>query len=315
MADMVALAGLDTGRLLREGEWFSRYEYAAHWWRRPLVIATVPTGGKSSDYFQQENRWKCDSINSPSPYRTWHTKQFLTTLLSALWSLKCTKVNNSVLRSCIGLRKYIASQFRPTAAKAIYDHYKAERVLDFSSGWGDRLVGFMASESRHYIGVDPSESVHEGYRSYLREFQRTDATTDLRHGTAETQMYEPNSVDLVFTSPPYFNIEHYDGSSSQSYRKHPKLDAWLEAFLFEAIRRAWGALRVGGHMVINISDVYSNHRIHRICDPMNAFISTLRGATYEGAIGYTMHKRPNSGALKGRIGTFAEPMWVWGKCK
>jgi len=76
---------------------------------------------------------------------------------------------------------------------------------------------------------------------------------------------------------------------------------------------AWDHLESGGTMIVNISDVYSNHTVNRICDAMNDHISTLDGAIYDGCIGYKMNKRPNSKALDGKEGVFCEPMWVWKK--
>ena len=47
-------------------------------------------------------------------------------------------------------------------------------------------------------------------------------------------------------------------------------------------------------MIVNISDVYSNHRINQICDPMNDFISSLPNSQYEVTIGLRMALIPNS---------------------
>ncbi len=310
--DFEALRNFDAKQLFCQEPWFTRYEYDAKWWFRDTIIATNNVGNRAADYFQQENRWKCDSINSPSPYRTWHSKRFLLTLLPVLWSMKFEEVNNDVLRSCIGLRKYIASQFRPSAAKAVYEHFNAKYVLDFSSGWGDRLTGFLASDARYYQGVDPNANLLEGYHGLANEFNgpRTVLHTV---GGAENQGYPNRCFDLVFTSPPYFNVERYTQEENQSFKRYKKIDQWLEGFLFPSLKSAWWGLDFGGHMAINISDVYSGHTINRICDPMNGFIATLNGAEYQGAIGYEMRKRPNSGALKGKTGTFAEPIWIWRK--
>jgi len=66
-------------------------------------------------------------------------------------------------------------------------------------------------------------------------------------------------------------------------------------------------------MVINISDVYSNHTINKLCDPMNDYIDLYKNSKYIGSYGYQMAKRPNSRALAGKNGVFCEPMWVWKK--
>jgi len=55
----------------------------------------------SSDYFHQKNRWYCDSINSPSPYRSWTIKKFREGVFNALFTLKFKEVNNSTLRTFV----------------------------------------------------------------------------------------------------------------------------------------------------------------------------------------------------------------------
>ena len=38
-------------------------------------------------------------------------------------------------------------------------------------------------------------------------------------------------IDLVFTSPPYFNREEYSTHPEQSYIKYPNYQDWLDGFL------------------------------------------------------------------------------------
>ena len=295
------------------GEWFTRYEYSTKYPRMDMYFPTVREGNASSDYFHQANRWMCDSINSPSPYRTWTTEKFRLTLFNALWSLKVKEVNTTILRSTIGLRKYIASQFRPATAKAVYEYFNAKRVLDFSAGWGDRLSGFLASSTgTHYTGIDPNQRLIEGYNAQLAAFN-DNKTVEFFHECAEDVDLGDRKYDFIFTSPPYFNIERYTQEDNQSFKRYRKIEDWNTQFLHKTLAKIWNHLDNGGVMVINISDVYSNHTINRICDSMNDFISTLPHSSYVGCCGYQMMKRPNSGALKDKKGVFAEPMWVWMK--
>lgn len=302
---------LNSDSNIENSEWYTRYEYDSKWFLIDKVFKCDNTGNKASDYFQQYNRWLCDSVNSPSPYRSWTIERFRLTLLNALWGLKVKKVDDATFRTCISLRKYIASQFRPSTAKSVYDYFKAKDVLDLSSGWGDRLAGFYASDANSYVGVDPNEIVYKKYFEQIEMYEnRVNKKVELFNCCAEDMEYD-KTFDLVFTSPPYFNIERYTQEDNQSFKKWKKLDDWLENFLFASLEKAWKALRVGGHMVINISDVYSGHKINKICDPMNEFIETLDGSEYVGCMGYEMRKRPRSKAVgKGRFG---EPIWVWKK--
>lgn len=306
------LVALDTDDLICNETWFSRYEYQFD--KTDMLFKCSKVGNVASDYFHQSNRFKCDSINSPSPYRSWHTDSFRKTLLNALWTMKYKRVNTDVFRSIIGLRKYIASQFRPSTTKAVLDFFDAKSVLDFSMGWGDRLQGFMSSHADYYFGLDPNTALHDGYNQQIERYNSGKTIQFFCRCAEDIDAYDLcQDVDLVFTSPPYFNIERYSKDESQSYKKYKGIDNWLEGFLFKSISHAWSKLKPLGHLVINISDVYSGHRVNKICDPMNQHIQTLKGSVYVGCYGYEMMKRPNSGAIRGKDGHFAEPMWVWKK--
>jgi len=316
--DFKRLCELDTSTLLVNKKFESRYHYKYEFLDEYVELCNI--GNKASDYFQQRNRFMCDSINAPSPYRTWKSERFRMTLLNALWTLKFREVNNDRLRSAIALRKYISSQFKPSVAKYVYDRFGGSKVLDFSSGWGDRLAGFYGSKNtQSYIGIDPNAKVVEKYEEQIKlyEQQGVHKMTRIIQSPAEDVNLNSKSTgdydmfDLIFTSPPYFDIERYTQEGNQSWKRFKKLDGWLNEFLFKSIGYFWNRLQTSGHLIINISDVYCHHQIQKICDPMNDYISSLNGAKYAGAIGMRMAKRPNSKALK--EGIFAEPMWIWKK--
>lgn len=282
------------------GEVFTRYEY-----KYPLsgrYIDETAQGNIASDFFQQYNRFCCGSIGAPSPVRTWNNRKFLHGMLCALWSLKCNEVSMSQLRTLLSLRKYIASQYKPAIAKSIYEKYGSRDVLDFSAGWGDRLCGFYAANgTRSYIGIDPNVAVFEKYGEQEKMYGKltNKKQVTLYNMPAEDVTLPSACVDTVFTSPPYFNLEKYSEDETQSFKRYRKVEDWLQGFMFRTIRMAWRALKPNGYLILNISDVYSNHTINKLCDPTNDFIKSLGGRFIEG-IGMRMAKRPNSGALKGR---------------
>jgi 16S rRNA G966 N2-methylase RsmD len=308
-ADFDRLKNLDSQALIKEGEFFTRYPFSTPCSTTYIEMSAV--GGKASNYFHQESRFLCDSINAPSPFRSWTIKKFRMTLLNALWTLKFKRVDMAVLRTCIQLRKYISAQFRPSAAKVIYDYFQPADVLDFSAGWGDRLAAFCASDStRTYVGIDPNERLFPAYKEQIEAYGENKSITMIAE-CAEDVVAEPDSYDLIFTSPPYFNIERYTQESNQSWKRHKKLDAWLSDFLFVAVANAWRGLRKGGHMVINLADVYSGHRINQLCDPLCDFMESLSDAEFVECWGFRMAKRPQSNAVKD--GVFAEPLFIWRK--
>ncbi len=75
------------------------------------------------------------------------------------------------------------------------------------------------------------------------------------------------------------------------------------------VEKSFEALRVGGRLIVNISDVYSNHCINRVCDPMNHHLEKI-GAKAGKHFIYRMAERSGS---KANGETFGEPCWVWRK--
>ena len=333
--------------LLKEGEWFARseegYDYPIMYQGSQWYIKRINNGNKSSNYFQQENRWSVDGTISPGPLRTWNTEKFMISLMGAAYTLKFPKIDKSTLRTMLGLRKYICSQFKPNAAKALYDYFNVKNVLDFSAGWGDRLAGFYASMNTElYVGIDPRKENHPIYEQQARyydshlTFFENEKKVKFHCDAAEDFNYDDyeDTFDIVFTSPPYFNVERYSYDDTQSWVRYKNIDAWNTQFLQRTLDNLWPTIRSGGKLCVNISDVNAQNGNSKkewvqICDPMNEFLDQYRDSEYIGCIGMEMASRPNSiGAgtavetgqanrkpemIKEASGRFCEPIWIWEK--
>ena len=344
--DFNKLKGTWVHDILREGEWFARseegYDYPLYYKGSQWYFARNNIGNKASNYFQQENRWSVESSSYPGPKRTWETFDFMKSLMGAAYSLKLTKIDRSILRTMIGLRKYICSQFKPNVAKAMYDYFNVKNVLDFSMGWGDRLAGFYASMNTElYVGVDPRKENHPIYEQQARyydshlTFFEKEKKTKFHCDAAEDFNFDEyyDTFDIIFTSPPYFNIERYGNDDNQSWVRYKDIDSWNYQFLQKALDNMIPTLKSGGKLCVNISDVNAKTKggaqYLKICDPMNEFLDEYRDMEYKGCIGMEMAKRPNSGGVgtakdnnqfkektlemveKNKDKVFCEPIWIW----
>lgn len=153
------------------------------------------------------------------------------------------------------------SNFRPTAAKAIYEHFSKAKdiVLDFSAGYGGRLLGCLPLV-RSYVGVDPCKAQVTGLRAMLAKLQALipiQSTAEIVQACAEDYMptLPTEHFALVFSSPPYFDRERYSPEPSQSYLRYPSYDRWLRYFLNPIIAEASRVLRPSGYFIINVADV------------------------------------------------------------
>jgi len=86
----------------------------------------------------------------------------------------------------------------------------------------------------------------------------------LEQGCEDVSESEVGRVDLVLTSPPYFNLEHYCDEATQSDVKWPHYDAWLRGFLLSMYLRAFASLDPGGVCLVNISNTPSNPELARL---------------------------------------------------
>ena len=345
--DFQKLKGMKWNEIMVEGEWYARegteYTYNLNYDDKQLYFRRINTGNGASNYFQIENRWSVDGSVSPGPKRTWESHKFMTTLMGSAYSLKMPKITKNILRTMIGLRKYICSQFKPNVAKIIYDMFESENILDFSAGWGDRLAGFYASEhGKHYVGIDPRKENHsiyeeqaEFYNKHLGFFEHERKSEFYCSPAEDFDFSQYNEhFDMVFTSPPYFSVERYSYDDTQSWVRYKDINDWNKDFLQTTLGNLWGSIKSGGYLLVNISDVYTNSKWStdrgwlEICNPMNDYLSKL--GEYQGCIGMEMAKRPNSGGAgtaktyEGSVWTekslenkqdkkFGEPIWVWKK--
>lgn len=155
--------------------------------------------------------------------------------------------------------KQSVSNFRPTVAKYIYNNFGNKgTVWDMSAGWGGRLLGFLASDCEKYIGTEPSIKTFKGLSEIKTTYNYINKQIELNCIGSEDFLPEPNSVDLCFTSPPYFDTEEYSQEETQSFKAYPKKSTWINQFLWQTIKNCKFALKDNGYMIINIANTKSN---------------------------------------------------------
>ena len=151
--------------------------------------------------------------------------------------------------------------FRPATAKALYELYGKEnsKVLDTSSGFGGRLLGFFtAKNTSEYVGIDPNtaDSCNKFILYMSRYFTNKKAYVNQigsEDFTIENYPQYENYFDISFTSPPYFNIERYSDDITQSHVKFNTYDLWVDGFYRNTIYNSCNALKLDGVFAVNIS--------------------------------------------------------------
>jgi hypothetical protein len=183
-----------------------------------------------------------------------------------------TKLGNAFSDS--GLRKILrsfsstqsVSNFRPTAAAAIYHRLLPEKggvVWDMSAGFGGRLLGALACDRvEKYVGTDPSTYALDGLREMADELVpmaeqlgRRTLEIELHQVGSEDFVPERGSLDLCFTSPPYFGWEQYGDEPEQSHKKFSTEHEWLHGFVGATLRNCANGLKRNGILAINVASV------------------------------------------------------------
>ena len=168
-----------------------------------------------------------------------------------------------------GLRKALktysgvqaVSNFRALSAAAIYDLLlpaEGGHVYDPSAGWGGRLLGALICDKvRSYTATDPSIATWVGNEQLKTEYNKRDIPVVLGNLGSENVRPDPDSKDLVLTSPPYFNCEKYSDEPTQSSTKYPGRDEWMNDFMRRTLENCHYGLKPTGILAINIANVRS----------------------------------------------------------
>lgn len=173
---------------------------------------------------------------------------------------------------------HAVSNFRPSAAAAIYRRYGGGRVWDMSLGYGGRLLGAMASGVvTEYTGTDPNHiSLNNNilmFSEVISNYSDNGMSTSFRCEGSENYRPDAQSLDICFTSPPYHATEKYSDEPTQSYIKYPEYDVWLDKFLKKTAENCYRGLKSGGHLIMNIANTKDCPRLEEnfctIADSLN----------------------------------------------
>lgn len=137
--------------------------------------------------------------------------------------------------------------FPAQLAKVLIDEFCEEngRVLDPCSGWGGRLIGFLASKAKTYEGVDASPDQVENDMQIYETFKdvcKTPKECKITCSPFEKYEVKENTCDFALTSPPYFDTEHYIGGE-QSHATNENYMQWRENFYAILIKQVYKALK------------------------------------------------------------------------
>lgn len=204
---------------------------------------------------------KCN--NKLTPIELFNNKEELNKLLINYKE----DISDAKLRELLktDIKVQTVNNFRPMSAGVIYDCFLEDfnsTVYDPCHGFGGRMLGAIKAEKvSKYIGTDPAKqtnlSLKEVYKHIKSNNSLLNTDIELFNEPAEAFALKDNSIDLILTSPPYFNTEKYSVEDTQSYIRYNSKSKWLNEFLKPMLLNCFNCLKLEGKLLLNIANVES----------------------------------------------------------
>ena len=107
--------------------------------------------------------------------------------------------------------------------------------------------------------VEPNTETVQ-YLNYLNEV--IDEATGVRGTIVQSvsEEYQPEDIDLAFSSPPYFNLEKYSNENTQCMVRYKTEDEWFEGYVVPTMENIYRGLNREGVFATNIADYKSYDR-------------------------------------------------------
>ena len=164
------------------------------------------------------------------------------------------------------------ANFSPNVARKIYEKYcpfKNATILDYSCGFGSRMLGCLTSNNDYtYYGIDPNSKLNIKLNK-LGKFINDIKPAKYKifcQGSEEYIEELENKIDLAFSSPPYFNWEIYIDEETQSIKKYPNYNDWLEFYVRNTIYNIYKYLKEDGIFLINIKNLTRSKNNPKLLD-------------------------------------------------
>jgi len=209
------------------------------------------------------------------------------------------------------------TNFKPMNARAIWEYICPTwggQVLDFSAGFGGRMMGAMTSRMRYaYHGIDPNTRTFAGLEALGALITDVVGTQSQVFCTgSEDFVPEPGSYDAAFSSPPYFNCERYNDEPTQCYNKFADLDAWFKQYVEPTLSMVYKGLCRDGIYAVNIADYRQGKESFSIVDRWKT-ISEKVGFKSVETIKMLLTTRPGVGNNREEKSTKSEGIYVFRK--
>ena len=144
---------------------------------------------------------------------------------------------------CYRLCKGSINTFKAGTVKYLCNKFNATSMLDFTAGWGGRLLG-ARSLNIDYIGIDTNINLKTGYDKMIEKFGG-----NMIYESCLDVDFSKLDYDFVLTSPPYINLELYENMPLFENKEE-----YYQMFLIPMIEKSLRYIKNNGKVCINISN-------------------------------------------------------------
>lgn len=163
-----------------------------------------------------------------------------------------------------------STMYRPQMAKMVAANLHATRVLDPCAGWGGRLLGSLATGAT-YTAFEPNTHTYEYLQRLIHFLNVHDRATIHCDSALHMERYAIPQVDLILTSPPYFDLEVYTHEDTQSITGCTSYGMWVEHFLHPLINLSLQYLTPNGWSCWNVHNVGKMYMIQDVAVVHDAY--------------------------------------------
>jgi len=211
-------------------------------------------GGVICDKFfpHRYSAWRSD--DKVSAWNAWYNDHELTRAIKLQLKSGDPITPHRVLRA-VTLGHRTPTNFRPVAAKLIVERLLPSGVVwDPCIGYGGRMLGVLSSDRDYtYIGSDVMKmSVSAAGEMGKAVNKIVGVKYKVQYASAEEGV--SGKVDMVFTSPPYFDVERYDDTAEQAWKRYNSVDEWVNGFLCGLINSTKRVLNPDGFLILNVAN-------------------------------------------------------------
>jgi hypothetical protein len=214
------------------------------------------------DFFSEEVRLKTkrfDEKYSPADYWKKNYQQIMQTSkktgieLDEILYKACKGQVNFKITGIVGLLEI--------ASHLINQPLSECTIFDPSAGNGGIIFASMAKSCKHIIANDPNSDLIVPYQSIKSFFGtiklKKDIDIHLTHQSFSPNYVYPQSApnpDIIFTSPPFFDVEKYSSEKTQSIEMYPNFQDWLDLFLKPYLTHCIKLLNNNGILLLHYVD-------------------------------------------------------------